>query len=789
MSLSVLDRKLLRDLSRMGGQVVTIALVVACGIASFIATKGTYDALIEARDGYYARQRFADLFAHLERAPEAVTRRLLAIEGVARVETQVVEQVTVPLPSLKSPALAELVSLPADRPPLLHVPVIRRGRLFQSGRSDEVVVLEAFADANGLTLGDRLPVVINGVLRSLRIVGVALAPQYLFTVAPGELFPDPKRFGALWMEQGQVAAAFRMEGAFNRALFGLQPGAEPAAVIDAINRELDRYGGSGAFERRRHLSDSMLRGELSQLEGTTGVLPAIFLGVAAFLINVVLSRLVQLQRTQIAVLKAVGYGNSRLGFHYLKLVSVIVGLGMVLGVSVGALLGDVFTELYLKFFRFPALEFQLSPRRLGDALGVSALAAIVGALSAVRSAVRLPPAEAMRPEPPARYRRGLVAGATLSALFGQAASMVAREVGRRPLRTLLSSLGIAMAVAVMVSGRFAWDSIDRFMQVQFELAQRQDMSVTFRGSVPESALSELRALAGVQEVEGQRMVAVRFIAGHHQRDSTLIGHPPHARLRRVLDRDARELALPPQGVVLTRTLAEILELEVGDEVRVEVLEGQRLKSSLFVAGLVDEVMGLQGHMQLPALSRLLREQPRLSMAHMRVDPERYGAVYDALSQRPGVLGISTRTAAIEMFRQQTGGQMAAMTLILTIFASIIACGVIYNNARVALSTRSRDLASLRVLGFRRREIAAILLGELGLQVLLAIVPGLIIGTLMAEGMMSQNDPELYRFPVVISGRTYAFATLVTLGAALLSALLVRGRLDRLDLIGVLKTRE
>jgi putative ABC transport system permease protein len=133
--------------------------------------------------------------------------------------------------------------------------------------------------------------------------------------------------------------------------------------------------------------------------------------------------------------------------------------------------------------------------------------------------------------------------------------------------------------------------------------------------------------------------------------------------------------------------------------------------------------------------------------------------------------------------------MRYTTLILTLFAAIIASGVVYNNARIALSTRSRDLASLRVLGFRRGEISAILLGELAIQVVIAILPGMYLGRLLCEQMMAGADPEMYRFPVVVSARTYAFAALVTLGASLASALVVRSRLDHLDLIGVLKSRD
>jgi putative ABC transport system permease protein len=786
---SAIDRKLLRDLSRLRGQVITIALVVACGIASYATTKGTHYSLLRARDTYYERYRFADVFAHLERAPDALKARIEALPGIATVHTRVVEHVNIPIEGLDEPATGHLVSIPADREPALGSLFLRQGRMVEPDRDDEVVVLEAFAQAHDLTIGDRLPVVINGIKRRPRVVGIALSPEYVFAISPGELMPDARRFGVLWMDHELVAAAYQMDASFNSLLVRMQPGASERAVIEGVNGLLEPYGGTGAYGRDKQLSNNVLRGEIAGLEAMTTVVPVIFLGVAAFLINVVLSRLVQLQRPQIATLKAVGYSNREVGLHYLKLVAVVVAIGSLLGVGLGAWLGSVMTELYTKYFHFPSLRYVLDVRILSAAIGISLAAAVVGALGAVAAATRLPPAEAMRPEPPASYRRALSERLGLHALFGQATRMVLRELERRPARALLSSLGIAMAVSVLVAGRFGFDAVEWFMEVQFHLSQREDLSVSFAVPVDDAALSELESIDGVHYAEGMQMVAVRFRAGHRFRESTLLGHPDDAQLRRVLDEQGRQALPPEHGVMLTRKLADILELKVGDSVTVEVLEGQRGTHQLVVTQLIEEVFGLQGHMRAESLSRLLREERRISMALLRVDPAKYQTIYRDLKRRPLVLGVNRRDAAIEMFNQQMGGQMYVTTLILTIFAAIIAAGVIYNNARVALSTRSRDLASLRVLGFRRREISAILLGELSLQVLLALVPGMMIGAWMAEGMMAQADPEMYRFPVIISERTYAFAAVVTVAAALASALLVRRRLDNLDLIGVLKTRE
>ncbi|HJK96453.1 MAG TPA: FtsX-like permease family protein [Polyangiaceae bacterium LLY-WYZ-14_1] len=784
-----LDRKLLRDLARLRGQVITIALVVASGIASYVCLQSGWASLSQSRTTYYERYRFADVFAHLERAPEAVRRRLEEIPGVAKVHTRVVETVSVPVPDRPEPAVGQVVSIPAEGESALHGVHLVAGRRVAPQRSDEAMLLASFARAHGITPGDRLPVVINGVLRRLRVVGLALSPEFIFTVQEGGLAPDDAGFAVLWMADRVVGPAFRMEGAFNDVLLRLQPGAALDPVLDRVDAVLDPYGSLGAYGRDDQLSHQTLETEMGQLEVWATVVPMIFLGVAAFLLNVVLARLIHLQRSQIATLKAVGYGNLAVGVHYLALVSLVVVLGALLGTVLGGWLGRELTELYAGIFRFPVLTYRIDPSLWLTGLGVSLLSAVVGALSAVRQVVRLPPAEAMRPAAPASYRRTWLEALPIDRLFGPAARMVVREVGRRPLRTAISSIGIAMAIAIMVVGRFSSDALPHLIDVVFRGTMREDLAVGLDGAMPERVVRSLASLPGVRRAEGIRQVPVRFRHGPRDRETVLTGYPPEGELRRVLDGDGRPIDLPAGGVVLTDMLAQVLGLRVGDAVTVEVLEGERRVVRTSVAGTVDEMVGMQGHARLPVVSALLGQEPLVSSVLLRVDEEAMDDVRRRLKAMPGVQGVTRRMSLIERFQEQTGTTLLAMSLILTFFAGTIAVGVIYNNARIALSTRSRDLASLRVLGYTRGEIAGILLGEIALQVVLAIPIGLGVGLWWTVLIAQTVDPEQYRFPVVTSAATYTTASLVAVASAVLSALLLRRRLDRLDLIGVLKTRE
>ncbi len=790
MLLSALDKKLLRDLRGLVGQVITIALVVACGIASYVTMRSAFDSLTYSKDVYYERYRFGDAFAHLERAPKALRSRIEVLPGVGRVEARIVEGVMVPMPGMTRPASGTVVSVPDAARPSLNDLHLDSGRWVDPTRDDEVMLLKAFAEAHKLSLGDQVPAVINGTLRELRIVGLAMSPEFVFTMPPGGMTYDPKSIAVLWMSEHAVSAAFQMEGGFNDVVVSLEPDASEPEVLSQLDRLLAPYGALGAIPRARQASNFMLQGELTQLEGMATVVPALFLFVAAFLLNVVLSRLVYLQRSQIATLKAVGYRDFDVGLHYVKLVSVIVLIGAVVGVALGNWLGGAMTDLYTgEYFRFPSPEYRLGFELVLTSVGISLVAALFGALAAARRVAALPPAEAMRPPAPTLYRRSLLERLGLFGLLGPSARMAVREIERRPLRLLLSSVGIALSVGIVVTAGYWSDAIDYMLDVQFHGAMREDVTVTFIKPVPKRALRELATMPGVWRAEGIRSVPVRFIHKHHRRDAVLNGYPEDLELRHLLNQDGDRVQVPHDGVMLTAKLAEVLDVEPGDHVTVELREGRRRAPKVYVADLVDEPFGMQGHMRLAAVSRLARDEPSYSSALLRVDPHFRDGVFERLKGVPWVAAVSYPGSAREQFEGQSGEIMRVYTLILALFASVIAVGVVYNNARIALSQRNRDLASLRVLGFTRGEIAAILFGELSVQVLLAIPLGFVAGHLMVYGLASSVDPETYRLPTFISTRTYAFAATVVILSALVSFALVRRKLNSLDLIAVLKTRE
>jgi putative ABC transport system permease protein len=755
----------------------------------FVMYLSNFSSLRATQQSYYEEQRFADVFASLRRAPLALAADVGAIPGVSSVEARVVASVTLDLDGMIQPATGRLVSIPAGRRPRVNDLYVRRGRWIEPGRSDEVLASEAFVTAHGLAPGDHVRAIINGRLRQLTIVGVALSPEFIYSIRPGELIPDDRLFGIFWMEREALASAFDMEGGFNDLALDLSPGASSEAVVERLDHLLEPYGGLGAIPRRLQLSHWTVENELAQLQSFGFMLPLIFLTVAAFILNVALSRALALQRPQIAALKALGYGNRELAWHYLKWALAIGAIGAVIGVAGGAWLGSTLIELYNRYFRFPVLLFHVP---LGVAAGATALtlmSAGLGAIGAVLRAVRIPPAEAMRPEPPSGYRRVAIETRVVSRRLGTAGRMVIRNVSRHPFRAAASVFGIAFAVAILMIGFVFSEAIERLILTQFWEAERQDVTVNFVEPRSERARYELARLPGVIAVEPQRTVPVRIHAGHHERYLAVSGIPDRQRLKRIVDREGRPTELPPSGLVLSEMLAQVLDVRPGDSVTLDVLEGYRPVRTVVVTGLVDDIMGLSAYMNTGALHSLMRESEVVSGALLTIDAAEEERLSRELKTLPAVAGVGFKRAVLRNFRDVMAANMNLSIGINLLFAAIIAFGVVYNAARVSLSERSRELASLRVLGFTRGEISLILLGELAVLTLAALPAGAAFGYVLATLIVGSIESEVYRFPLYISTQAVAQSFLGIIGAALVSGLLVRRRLDRLDLVAVLKIRE
>jgi putative ABC transport system permease protein len=652
-----------------------------------------------------------------------------------------------------------------------------------------VIVSQAFAEGNRLRVGSTLGAILNGRWQRLTVVGIAVSPEYVYEVPPtGQPYPDPAHFGVLWMADSQVASAFEMYQSFNDVTLALAPGARQDDVIAALDPILDRYGGVGAYDRHDQPSARLLSDALVRLDTSAVFVAALFLSVAAFLLNVLLVRLVGTQRDQIAILKAFGYGNPAIAAHYLGFVAIIVVLGAFAGAVLGVWWGHAFTAMYSKlFFHLPDLRFETSAPVFVESLLFCAGAAVVGALVAVRNAVALTPAEAMRPEAPEVYRRtslerlGTLAGLPLEA------RIVQRNIEHKPVVTLLSVTAMSLAITLLILARYIPDATNRIYDMLFNEMQRQDATITFVHALQPSAALGVASLPGVLRVEPFRTVPARVSYGSAWRRVAISGLPRDGELQSIVDLSGRRIAAPQSGLLLSRTLARLLRVPNGARLEVDILEDRRQHLLIPAVGTVDEFSGTSVYADLVALDTLLDQQGQISGATVALDARRVDQFNAAIKRVPMVAGVTYRSANMDNFNAVMAQAMRVDESMIFIFACVLAFGVAYNTARIALSERSVELSSLRILGFTRAETWRILVGEQVFFIMAAALPGIVAGALFTHWLAAVRSTEEYTLPWVFTPASVAFALAFVIAMTAISAIIVRRQVDRLDIVAVLKT--
>lgn len=787
--MSMLDRKLYRDLIRLWAQVLAVALVMACGVATIIIAIGSYRSLEETRDVFYERYRFANLFAEANRAPLHLRDRLAAIEGIGGLELRIVKYVLLDIEGMAEPATGVAVSLPDSGQPGVNRLYIRSGRLPEPGRADEAAVLESFAKAHRLTEGSRFAAVMNGRKQMLTVTGIVLSPEYIYTIGPGDMVPDPRRFGVFYMSRKALEGIFDMGDAFNNVVLSTLRGTNLDVAKAAVDNLLEQYGGRGAYLRKDQISDTFLANELDELRAMAAVIPPIFLFVAAFLVNMILTRLITLEREQIGLLKALGYRETEVAWHYLKLTIVIALIGVAIGFLAGNWTGRELTKLYARFFSFPFLIFRESFDLYAISAGICVAAAFAGAIRAIWSVVALPAAVAMQPPAPLRFRSLFKGHSRGPKFISQLTIMAFRQIIRAPVRAFLTSLGVSFSVALLVVSMFSADAIGYMVDEIFFRMERQDASLYFDQDRPIAALDSVRQLPGVMRAEPFRAISVTLRNRHNEKDLTIFGVGEKTDLGRIMDADMRPIPPPPNGILLIGRVAEALGVRVGDLVEVELVERDHRRVMVPVTGISQSLVGIDAYMHIEALHRLVGDGRRVSGARVALDALEKDALFAEVKNTPALAFVMLIGLSRERFRATIEENIVIIQIVYTTLAVIVAFGLIYNSARIQLSERARELASLRVLGFTSAEVSSVLMTELATVILAAQPLGWLLGYSFARLVVEGIESDLFRIPFFINASTFAVASLVVLGASLASALIVRRRINELDLIAVLKSRE
>lgn len=787
--MKALDLKLVRDLWHMRGQAFAIAIVLAAASATFILSAGVHRSLSETRDAYYAQYSFGDVFANMTRAPRSIVERVKQIEGVQQAQGSILQYAILDIPDRVEAVRALLQSVDEYGRDRLDRVALKSGRMPAPGQPGEVVVDEAFAIANSVGPGDQIDAIVYGSKLRLKIVGIGLAPNYVNALAPGDIIPDDTRFGVFWMGEEALEAATDRKEAINALSVKLRRGASEEDVIRALDAILAPFGGTGAYGREDHPSNMFLQNELDQLDAMVKVIPPVFLLVSTFLVYVVLGRMIRTQRAQIGLLKAFGYTDWAIAWHFLKFALAIAIVATIIGAVAGIWMGRAMTELYGQYYHFPFLRFDFSPVVFAGAFALAMGSAALGSLSGVLNAARLTPAVAMSPPPPPVYRAGVAERLGERAGFTAIGHMIVRHIARWPGRSAITVSGVALSMGLLFATLQFIDASRFMLESYFFRAQRYDLSVTFTEARNEDVLYALTQLPGVLRVEPQRALSVEMSYGNRHERTALQSSAPDAQLTARIDEAGNLVEMPPGGLLLSRQLADQLEVESGDSVRVQMLGGRRTEEMLPVGAIVDEFIGASAYAPTRTIESLARDGAPVSAALLAIDPAEREHLLRALKSMPAVLSIGDRNLEMERFTAMIDQNINTMIVFYIGFASAIAVGVVYNSARILFSERAHELATLRVLGYHRIEVAVVLIGEIALLVAIAVPFGLVAGYWLAQIMITMFSSDLFRLPFAPSNATYAYSVIVVLAAAIATALVVSRRVVKLDMVRVLKARD
>jgi putative ABC transport system permease protein len=787
-----LTKKMLRSVLRNRAQILAVVAVVTCGTACYICLASLHNNLELTRDTYYAQNRFADFEIQLERAPNSTLFKLQEIPGVRQVRGRIVQDVKLDVEGVTEARMGRMVSVPDTGGNFLNSVVVVKGKFFEPGAQEEVILSEQFADANNLFVGDNLKVTADGKKHTLKIIGLGLSPEYVYIIRNiQELVPAPERFGILWVTDDFAESALNMEAESNSIIGSVESEDMLETILDTAENQLDDYGIFAKTKRENQLSNRLLSDEIKNLGVIARVIPTVFLGIAALVIMILLNRMVRNERTQIGLMKAYGYSNLSIAFHYLQFALMLSLVGCFFGFLVGQWGAQEMIKIYVQFFAFPILKSRVYPQVLAQAMLICIAFSMAGAAVAAFRASRIHPAESMRPEAPVIGHRVLLE--QISMIWKRLSftwKMIVRNVSRHKFRSSLNAFGVMISTTLLIIGFFSIDGIDYLMDFEYSRTQRQDVQVSFFLERNKEALYEAQRFDYVTHAEPLLQYPFTLTNGWRTKDVLIVGLERDARLRRLMDTNEQVVDIGEGGLVLSEKLAQMMSLNVGDSVKMKPMMGRVTTEKIIkVTKIVQQYFGASGFMNIKALSRVLDEPFAMNSVLVSTDPGKSRLMNDELDDIPLISSVTVKADTIDSMETTMNMQMKVMSFMTVLFAGVIAFSIIYNITSVSLSERERELASLRVMGFSQKEVGRILYYENILMGIVGLFLGVPLGMLVCRGLVTAFDTEMIRLPYHLNPRTFIISITCTCIFVLISNLAIRHKINTLDLVETLKERE
>ncbi len=792
--MSVLDRKLRRDLWHNKAMLLAVVLIVAVGVGCLSGFLATSKNLQSARSSYYQETFLADFWIDLKKAPTTVLPDLLDIPGVASLRARLVTSVMLDLDGVDRPISGQLLSMPPSQQDVINNVILMSGSYFTPGRRNEVLVNHDFATARNIAPGDTLRMVIHGQRKELHVVGTAISSEFVYLMPPGSIVPEPADYGVFYVKQQLAEDAMGFEGACNSLVGFLTPQARqnPQAVLDQLGTALKPYGVFATTPLAQQASNLALSSELSGLSTMATMMPLIFLSVAALVLNVLMTRLAEQQRSIVGTLKALGYGNAVIRAHFLK-VGCIVGLcGGLAGCVLGYFMAAGLTVTYKSFFTFPRLDNLFYPGLMLLSVTIALVFGLLGTLRGVAHVTRLNPAEAMHEQPPTQG--GSVFLERLPWFWrnlGFRWQLSLRNLFRNRVRTLVGVFAAAMGTALLVCTFGMVDSLQYMANFQFDKILLSDFQLTFRQELDQGAVYEMAATPGVVKVEPLLEVACDFLNGHRSKKGRIMGLVRGAQMTVPRDAKGNAVAVPSAGLLMSRRMAAILDVRPGDSLTITPTKGLQQPRTVRVAQIIDSMFGLSVYADYHYLNTLIHESAAVSALQLRTQmtPKQLRGFLKQCKQYPQLAGIGNRDLQRGLIQKSFVDKLGGMAYPLIFFGAIIFFGSILNASLIGILERKREIATYRVLGYTALEVGNLLLRENILINGAGILLGLPLGWWMLDGMAQQYQNDMYSMPCVIDPQSWIVSVVLAIVFVLLCQCIIQRSISRLNWNEALSMKE
>ncbi len=784
--MSILFKKVVRTMLENKRSYVACILIIAVGMASYSAFSNVVQGLYSAKEEYYRDFKFADVFSTVTAMPINKTDELKNMKGIEDVSARLIKDVRVVLPQKDKIITLRLIGVDAD--------AVKLNNYFVTGNNlvndKDLLLGKGFFDYYKYKFGDTINLIISGRIYTFNISGMAQSPEYVYTIPDnGGMFPDSSAFDIAFVKKETLEKITNSIGIVNNVAFKLSGGTTFEDIKSPLESELKKYGMLSLVEQKNQVSNFMLGQELTQLQSTATSMPSLFLIISAVILYIVLRRVIEQERTQVGTLKAFGYSNREVLFHYLQFGFITGFLGGTIGSLLGIPLSSSMLTMYTQFFNFPHINATFSSAYIVGGTLLATLTGVFAAFMAVKSLLKLSPADAMRPASPNIVNSFSLDGNFFVKTFlNSTGRMSLRYIFRNKMRSIFILLSITISFGIM-SFIFSYNiMMDQIIFDQLTKVQIYDLKVGLKNAVPYNvAIKALSEVRGIDDIDALLEVPVTMKYKNIAINGLITSISEDSSLYKIIDDHYKQYLPPKDGIILNKNIAKKLGIEKNSVIEISTPMFKN-KIEIRVADVISQNFGSGCYIDSDAFCKIFGIEKTANSIIVKGDSDITASVKQLTLDAKNVSLVEDKSSSLKMI-QDLMASYNFMIYMMGIIAVLVSFAIIYNISSVSLSERKRELATMRVLGLTATETMEVVSFEHWLLCFIGIIIGIPFSNFLKISMAQSLNSDMYSFPTVTPLNAYIFAAISCGISVFLSNNTSFKKIKTFDLVDVLKERE